>query len=564
MDVEQFRNEWWSSPQASASLEIEEWMEETFTAPDSFWNALITLQNTVSPKPPKSVVGHHYDFYYDCVTRHMESGHALIFVEESGFVQTWTYKKLHRLINFQVKTWLKSGIKPGQLAALVMPVGISYFIALLTALRMGLKICFLPLHSRILGASHLQSLLNQVDPDFLVTVPDAPSSSYPTLIIDTLGEDDITHEPASFAYPASETLQLTLALYRKEPFVMVPLDAHTTYLHALRDGLLTLNLRPGVTHGTLHSCPIRSEPCSTLMTLLSGATLVHVAETELAKDPEIIKNEKFHLLEIAPAHQKLWAKTPGAPKQLKAFYKTPLHHHLHAWRFFIQANKLEAAAAFHLLLDNSLGGIVFFSKPTTKELDFYLKPSLGTPWTFKDLMTGDDSIKGFGLFSLKTTSQENNSVMSNLLVSQMDKNCLISSALLPSREGVTIPIELIEEATGELPFVESSVLYTFPKMGETAYHQCILLVFVNPLKKAIPDELKQQWSQQISDQISLEVGAAFVPDYLEYYPLMPKMNAGAIDRNWCIEQYNRGFLSKKTKLPIYQMLNMLKKELYAD
>lgn len=561
MDAEKFRTEWWGSPQISASLEIEEWMEETFSKSEPFWNSLLDLQKKLSPKLPQSTLGQSYDFYHDSILRHAESNHALIYVEESGFIQTWTYKKLHRLINFQVKSWLKFGIKPGQLAAIVMPVGISYLIALLTALRMGLKICFLPLESRFLGRNHISTLLNQIEPDVLITIPNALQEEYPTILVDNLAEDDMTHEPASYAYRADQIVQLTLALYRKEPFTLLPLDSHTTYLHALRDGLLTFNLKPGAAHGMLHACPIRSEPCSTLMTLLSGATLFHVAEASLLKDPEIIKNEKCNLLEIPPMGQKLWSKTPGLPKQLKAFYKTPLHHHLHAWRFFVQTNKLEDVPAFHVLLDNSLGGVVFFSKPTTKELDFYLKPSLGTPWSFKDLMTGEDSFKGFGLLSVRTACKENNDAISNLLVSQIDKNCLISAAFLPSREGVTLPIEMIEDAVAELPFVDHCLLNTFPKMGETAYHQCLLLVFVSPLKKELPQELKDQWTQQIADQISLEVGTAFVPDHIEFYPLMPKMNETGIDRNWCLEQYNRGYLLKKTKLPIYRMLHMLKKEL---
>jgi hypothetical protein len=564
MDAEKFRSQWWSSPQASASLEIEEWMEETFAKPASFWNSIISLQTTLSPRPPQSVLEQYYDFYHDCVARHIESNNALLFVDESGFAQSWTYKKLHRLINFQVKAWLKSGVKTGQQVAIVMPVGAAYLVALLTALRLGLQICFLPLGSRFLGTNHSQNLLEELDPDVVVTVPNAALQRTSTVVVDILEEDDIPHEPTSYAYPAKQTVQCCLALYRKEPFAFVTLDAHTTYLHALRDGLLTLNLRPGISYGTLHACPIRSEPCSTLMTLLCGATYAHAAEAALFKDPEIIKNERFHLIEISPSLQKLWAKTPAAPKQLKGFYKTPLHHHLHAWRFFIEANKLESVPTFHLLLDNSLGGVVFFSKPTTKELDFYLKPSLGTPWTFKDLITGEDSHKGFGEFSVGTSCKENNTIPSNLLVSQMDKNCLISSALLPTREGVTIPIELIEEAAQELPFVESCILYTFPKMGETAHHQCVLLVFVDPLKKEISDEMKQAWSQQISAQISTEAGPAFVPDHIAYFALIPKMQGSNPDRNWCIEQYNRGFLSKKAKLPIYQILNMLKKELHSD
>jgi hypothetical protein len=565
MDIEQFRAGWWSSPTSAVSLEMDEWLEQTFTEPFSFWNSLVDLQNSLSSRPVKSEFGKQYDFYYDLVIRHIESNPALTLIEESSFVQTWSFKRLQRLVNFQVKSWLKQSVKTGHLVVIMMPLGIHYTIALLTALRLGLKICFLPTSSRFLGKNHLRGLLDQIKPNVIISLPEVSlglKDRFPEIFVDNLGEDDVNHEPVSFSYAAYETMQLSLALYRKQPYSVVPLDAHTTYLHALRDGLVALNLKPGTAHSTIHSCPIRSEPCSTLMTLLSGASLVHVKEESLSKDPTLLKNEKVHLLEVPQNHLKLWTKTPGAPKQMKGQYKAPWQHNHQAWQSYAELNKLEDVQAFHLLMDNSLGGILFFSKPTTKELDYFMKPSPGTPWSLKDINgSGEDSFKGFGIPSLQFSCKENLGVKSNFIVSCINKNCLVSGALLPCRDGVTVPVEKIENATTALPFVESSILYTFPEMGKIVDHYLILLVFVNPMKSDISEETKREWTEQIAFQIVDEVGAVFVPNRIEYYPLVPKMKGGAPDRNWCIDQFNRGFLSKKKNIQLYQVLSMLKKSM---
>ena len=495
--------------------------------------------------------------------RHNESNAAVTFIEESGFVQTWTFKKLHRLVNFQLKGWLKQGVKSGQLVVLVLPPGIHFVVALLTALRLGLKISCLPPESRFLGKNHLCRLIDQIKPNSIVSLPDLSlplKTPLPTLFVDNLGEDDVNQEPTSFPYPAYETMQLSLALYRQQPFSMVPLDAHTTYLHALREGMIAFNLKPGATHSTLHSCMIRSEPCSTLMTLLSGGCLVHIEEDNLLEDPVMMKNEKVHLTEISPTHQKLWSKTPGIPKQLKGHYKAPWHHHHSSWQSFIHLNKLEDVPAFHLLMDNSTGGAVFFSKPTTKDLDYFMKPVPGTPWSLKDVNgSGEDTLKGFGLPHCQTSCKENNQIESNLILSHINSNCLVSGAILPCRDGVTIPIESLEAAAVELPFVESCLLYAFPEMGHAVHHHLILLVFVNPMKTDLTDELKKEWTEALTFQLIDDGGAAFVPDRIEYYPLIPKMVDGKPDRNWCIDQFNRGFLAKKKNIQLYQALSILKK-----
>src|SRR5690606_19746622 len=118
---------------------------------------------------PKSALGEKYDFYYDCVLRHAESTRAIVAIDENGFVENWSYKKLHRVVNSQVKQWTKNGVKAGEFAVMILPLGLPFFVALLTALRLGLKICYLPPETPYLSLSHISCLISQLKPHWLIT-----------------------------------------------------------------------------------------------------------------------------------------------------------------------------------------------------------------------------------------------------------------------------------------------------------------------------------------------------------------------------------------------------------
>ncbi len=562
IDIDKLKASWWSS--APLTFDAQESITNSYEHPELFWDSLWTLQKSVSSIPSKSVLNKHYDFYSDCVLRHPESHIAFSLIEEGGFISSWSYKKLHRCVNYQLKKWLKQPIKPGTLTAIILPRGIDALIALLAALRMGLTICMLPPDTPFLSQACALASLDDLKPELIITKQkDSPlaQTACPTLFIEELGESDDAPFLDPHAYPATDTLQFSLALHRKEPYIFLPLDAHTTYLHALRDGLFTLNLKPETPYIAPLACPLRSEPCLSLSTLLSGATLMHVSDEALLKDPLILKDKKPHVMSIARHLLELWAKEPGCPsKQLKCFSISPIDRHFSFWKTFLQTNELDKIPYFQAWTDNSLGGFALISKPGTNTTDFFVKPSPGTHWHLQDLVRSKEPFSsGFGLFAPTLSSEENSAKETNFVLSNLDIDCLIVSTDKPAREGVTIPTQKLEEALCQLSFVKHALVYTFQKPGAIAHSQLTFLIFVDPLKNDISDTTKQEWSSTVCDHIIKQIGTAFLPDSIEYFVLAPKMKGLHIDKVWCLNQYAKGLLTQKNRLQVYQMLSMLKK-----
>ena len=86
-----------------------------------------------------------------------------------------------------------------------------------------------------------------------------------------------------------------------------------------------------------------------------------------------------------------------------------------------------------------------------------------------------------------------------------------------------------------------------------------LLVFVNPQSDILSEEIKTDWNGKITYHISQFVGKAFKIDSIAYFPLIPKMKNQSIDREWCLDQYQRGLFEEKSKLKSYQLISLLKK-----
>lgn len=553
MDSGKLISQWWSN--TALTFDCEEWLEKSYEHPAPFWEGLFALHQKSKRSPTQSIFSEHYDFYHDCILRHAISHDLAYTFITDDHTQNWSYKQLHTCVNYHVRKWSQHNPQTGQLIVIALPPGIEFLIALLTALRFGLTICFLPSGS-FLGKNHLTRILSSIKPQLIATLD--PIREIPNVLIDPKGVDEENHLPHSSSYKASKQVQISLALHRQEPLAFVPLDAHTMYLHALRDSLLGLNLHEHTSWAAPLACPIRTEPCSTLATLLAGARKVHVSDEAIKNNPRILEDERIHLLGLSSELLNLWSRTPAAPaRSLKGIYRDAMDVRIQALKSFMQLNRLEKVPRFELLMDNSAGGALFITRPHHEFFNAYLRPNPGTPWWFDDFSgNGQKSTMSFGLFATSLSCKENNQKPGNLVCSMAEKSCVLAGSKAPCRHGATFPMKELEEIVKSLPFVESCVLLPLDKeYGFMASKFFTLLIFFNPLKKDITDKEKLDWNREITHRISDNLGTAYLPDQIEYFPLIPKITSKGLDRMWCASQYQSGLLAKKAQTPVYQLLH---------
>lgn len=553
LDINAFISKWWTSS-SPLSLEVEEGINESYLGDEVFWkDAVFSQQNELLP-PSKSHFGKTYNFYHDCILRHIKTNAIAFSVVTGRYPENWTYEKLHTCVNYHVDKWASHHLQPGDLIAIIGEPNIRFILALLTAFRFGLKIIYLPTNSPFLGKGQIIKFLTEIKPSFIVTEdPSFNREGVKSLTINENGSDDENHEPCSFDYPAASELQITFSLQQQEALTLTSLEAHWSYLNALRDALFTFNLNQHPYWAAPLTCPLSTEPCSTLISLLSGATKVYVSDDAIQNNPRLIEDERVNIIALSNDLQQLWTQKPGMPtRYLKYYYKSPLDTQSQAWKTFIQLNKLEKVPQFDIVMDNTLGGAILFSRPSMDPNNVFLKPTLGTSWYLSHInRSGQESLTGYGIFEIaEQTADFNFSAM------KVENHLMLTSVLEPSRFGVIFPIEDIEKSISLLPFVEDCMLHPIRKVGSPFSYYFILLIFVDPLKEEFEAE---KWTEEIHRQISSNLGRGYLPDKIEYFSLVPRKNILGLDKNWCANQYNSGLLFQKKKSTEYQLLSVLKK-----
>ncbi len=564
MNVEAFLKKWESADNLEYRAELREWMQNSYTDPQLFWSDLFSCLEK-RETPSNTVVFERYDFYADCILRHLGQGLiALKLIDPEGAAQAWSYDEIHAYVEAQLPHWTEHyGIKPGKTVALLLPFGIHFLVGLMTALRLGLVVSILPLQDRYMGNGQLGKAVALLAPDLIVTerAPEAASRKN-VLELDLTLEMTTSPSDESHAYLAAEPVQKHFNPHGTKEESLTVIEATRSYLLPLRDAVISLNLK----HSSCWARPFlslyREEPCCTLMALLTGATLLHIADDHLRTHPKALENETVHILGVSLPLLQLWLKTPGCPaSKLKLWYRSPLFGNDHSWRAFSELNHLTKVPAGQLLIDKEKGGITLFSQPKSEGTLTFMHPSLGSPWKLLKI-DGKNALstEGFGLFSVEPA----NKAERPLVLAQIGDEWSITTTLLPLREGYCYPAQLIEEKVKTLDFVQTCMAVPERHPQHFLSKQWMLLVFISPKEHHFVQQKTEEWTREINALIKSEAGEAFIPDQSLFFSMYPQQQKGEIDRASVENQYRSGTLFYKQNHPIYRLLNLLKQHVYEN
>lgn len=557
VDLETFLKKWTAQDGIEYRHDIRTWMQETYHKPFSFWEDLFALK---FQDKSATVLFEKYDFYSDCIIRHLGKDlEALKILHPSNNKESCTYDDIHTYVEAQAAHWAQSyAAKAGQTVALILPYGIHYIVALMTALRLGLIVSIVPLEDRFFPAYNVHTALDQIKPDLVVSLSGLDiSEKWAHIKLDlTLQRESSSTQ--SYAYSAGEMVQKHLDLLNGNHMTWI--EATRSYLAPIRDGMIALQLKEGTKWARPFHSMYLQEPSCTLTALLAGATIIHVPERVLMEDPQILKDEPVEILGISPPLLEIWLKTPGAPvNKLKLWYRDPLYGNDRSWKSFSEQNKLQKIPTTLCLFEKEKGGITLFSQPLLPEIFALITPSLGSPWKLLKIGSkGEISSEGFGLFQVEPAGER----QPFLIISQIGDAWTVSASTSPLREGIPYPIQAIEEATQRLDHVQASIILPERHPEHYLHQQFVLLLFVLPKQYPLFLNQGEEIKAQIQEIIRNQIGAAFVPDRIHFYPIYPKRDPKGPSRTWVESQYQDGsLLIKQSRLP-YLNLNLLRQSIY--
>lgn len=568
IDIGSFIDRWWSQKNLSYQAEIRDWMMQSYEEPFIFWNALFKyyqeMGGEIQSQPLKS-----YNFYHDCVLKHLrDNPSALTIVHPDQQTETYTYYELHQLIETQTAVWReKFKVEAGQTIAMIFPQGIHLLVSLMTALRLGLSVCLLPLKDPFLGSDHLLSALKQLNPDYIATSIGTPwldtnpiAHQSRIIDVDLSIKKTVQSSPPPHLYSAHDIVIKVFDPYRLRTKKMTLIDANTAYACSIRNGIFALPLKLGTQWIRPLSSIFNEEPLATLTALLAGATMMYVPEHVLRSDPYRLKKESIEVIEISASLRDLWTRYPGCPSEkLKLWYKNPLVGNIHEWTAFSEQNKLQTVPTTNLITDPAKGGFIVFSQPKPIKDLFLIHPSLGTPWALLHPNgSGEKSFNNYGIFQHEPLDAQDG----YLIMAQIGDDWVIQTTTVPIKNGIPYPVQQIEKAIEELDFVEMCMILPHRSTQGTLSHSFVLILFLPPKSRSLIETHRENWSYQIRSIIEQNIGEVFVPETIVFYSLYPKMKQGAIDRNWVQMRYESGWLARQERNPAYHALNLLRQSVY--
>lgn len=564
MRLESFLKQWIAGVSLEYRRELRTWMQNSYIDPAPFWEDLFSYSFGEIEGVSETVLFEKYDFYGDCILRHLNKGRiALKTIDSEGVTKSWTYDEIHHYVEVQVSHWKEHyDLKVGNRVLLQLPYGIHFLVALMSALRLGLTISILPLKDRYMGEAQFQKMEEVLKPDLTIREGLWENSSKKILFLDLALEGPAFFSQDSHVYLSGDIVQVHFNPHLKEGGGEVAIESTRSYLIALRDGCIAFQLKPSCVWARPFFSMLREEPCSTLTALLRGSTLLHIEEEYLKAYPKALETEQISVLGVGFPLLELWLKTPGAPAaKLKLWYRSPLFGNDRSWRAFSELNNLTKVSMGQILMDKEKGGVVLLSQPKVADYFTYMHPSLGSPWKlFKIGSTKALATEGFGLFCVEPMMQ----VPPSLILAQVGDEWCISSTSVPMKDGYPYPAFLVEELIGQLSFVQNCLVLLERHPQHFMSKQVTLLVFVSPSEDPLVSQKMRDWKREIDAFIQQQLGEAFLFDQLFFFALYPKMQNGKIDRNAVGGQYQSGHLFYKQDHPVHRGLTLLKNAIHEN
>ena len=539
------------------------WLDDTFRAPDAFWQALVQDAASSGSPPPKSRPGERYDLYHDMVVRHLVKGRAALtwYDRRARKLSSLAYTDLHDESARMAGAWIAQKVEAGDVLAIVLPLGRAFLVAFCAALRLGVLPCFLPPR----GDLYLAHRLKKLAPDHVATDP-----LYLTLLDDktqklVLGAAVAPPYERSFTYPTKKPCALVFSPLREPLDTPLPLPSDSAYLAALRDARIALALRPGDVVAAPAAHPTQHHPCLLVSTLLAGATFFHLTLEDLAQDPTLLAQLPLRALGVAGALRETLVPANGPLARVGLWFENPEEPSDPIERRELMTSiGLATTPAAHLIFDAAEGGATHFSAKRMGAAERpgatspKLLPSAAVPWALFDLDgSGREAAGTTGLFA-PTPTKKPAEVGHVILAKAAGSELLYGGALGPRRDGRVYPIDEVIEAVSDLPFVTGAAVVAVPS-GVAANGLFLLLVFTGAESPAAVSKEEASRTAAVAGKIRRRLGEDALPDGTLFFPLYARMKGEAVDQAWCEAQLLRGSLTRKAREASFQALTAVRK-----
>lgn len=520
------------------------WLPATWQAPEAFAARALAFLGTRRGAPCKSHPAHGVDLYHDLVAAHL--GHrrtALLARGESGAWQRVSYEALHARCSGLAAAWASRPVEAGQVVAVALPPGVEATVALLTAWRLGLAVSVVPPR----GPAFVRRALDRVEPDWVV----APGRLGRLAVASLPLEPGRGPAPAgSLPFKAGEPAARLLATHGAAAPGAVEVEAAVLFEGAVRDALFVYGLDEGQVLAAPGFEPMQHALGLLLPTLVAGAALALVTESDLVAEPALLTTLGATVIGVHRHERDRRLAAGGAlPPGARWFRSLTDLTEPSRWEDFARTIPDRKQPGFSVVGSSASGGAALFSPPASGPPSLHLWPVPGLRWRLEEVGgPGVPSLNGTGVLAVERGEQADPAAPRAILAPRTG-GLVYGGGLDIGPDGRPY-LDADVEATAEaLPGVRHAAALVTPGRWLNDA-RTVLLLFVEP-GSAAPS------LAEADAHLRRELGPELAPDRIELLPLRPRLRDGQVDRAWCRSQYLTGVLGRKARSPVFQRLARL-------
>ncbi len=533
------------------------WLHDSYKAPETFWPALLSVNESFFAWPCKSRFRGNYDFFHDIIARNRRNpSPAFRWYEEKGGWRELGYDQLGKLAAGRAALWTSFGAAAGAKLCIVAQIDDQFLVSLLAALKTGMAIAILP----PCGRAFLKRRIDVVAPDFVWTREEnAPLlAEYRDILLSGTTARRVEDDDArSHSYRGPETLALCFDPSSAEPHAARELSAESAYLSAVRDGMIALGLKPGQGLSAPGFDIMETQPAMLLACLLNGATYVHLSERDVVRTPGLLREQPLKAVGVTEiTREKLLQGRVEVGGNWEFWFRDPAESQsIVAWNEFAELMGLHAVFAGNLRWNASLGGCILFSVRRKGSPHVKVLPAAGVPWRLAD--PADErrfSLWSHGWFSVQARGAEKDGTIAGGMVTEDRNEWIFVRPVFAGRSGRYYPAREVLDVLSDTTHGLSCSMVEVPASRADGSSRFTLLVFAGGRQVS-----EASVSEGIRMKILRDLGRDFLPDDVRVVALHPRRcEDGSIDHEWCAKEYLSGGLTRRERGEVYKRITEMR------
>lgn len=556
---------------------VRSWLPDTCAAPERFVEALYAYA-IGKRKGLKSRPGLTYNFYQDLVVANLEQRTPALFARDGGSYVPISYATLHERCTALAAAWKRMGCERGQSVCVLMPVGVEYVVAILTALRMGMVVSTLEPY----GPAFVRRRLEALAPTFTATsdqiatamrLPLANALSAPKAECPVCGSVCKAIAQALPVVPTAREASVTPVVpYAPDapvfsmlsPFdpEVEPAELTAGAVHAslLRDGLVVLGLEPSDVLAAPGFDPMLASPHLLLATLAAGACYAIIDTPDLEGDAKLAERARISVLgvnvelrERILARGADWLTATGRAwfKDLSGVLD------VERWDEFAKAPMGKKLPGFNVLVSAATGGVELFSPRATPPVCLRAWPIPGRPFQLSEVAAEEvPALNDAGMYTVMNGEEPAEIPLPRLLLATYEDGYLFMGALDLGPGAQVYPRAEVVRAAALIP----AVRYASVVMGPGSLMndaRTVLVVFTDDARGTdgrieLPVKIPE-----LKSRIAAEMGERYVPERIAIYPLRPRIVKGALDEGWVRSQFLSGALDAMARSEMFVLISRI-------